>query len=592
MNLVKAQDLAKELSIPELQQYANGSNPEIMPPYVALGALQAKESMQKKMAAMQGAAQGEQPSVKEQVEQKAGLMALQGQQQQQAQQQMTQQMQHRPMPTTENVPQPEPQPQVEPMGMARGGLTRLPVNFNFRQGGIIGYAGPEGSLVGKKPLDEDAQIALQEAQRTGDREAMMLTIRKLAAAGYDVATLIPRGVMGATESVVRGVADSRLGRAFGLDAIPKLPESAYGGDRTSMTPMMDRVNREEEAGQNPAEPQMPQSAPMAGPQAAPPTGLPAAMPQPQAMPKPQMQPQAGPQGMPQVKPPAAPQMPFAPQAPIAPEAPVVSDQDKLIAEEIARRKAFGVEGEAGAGAESRMADRRKRFEETRPTGLDDLIRVFGQAGQYKGLSGMGPAYTANEDSKRAARSKFEAEMETQQSGIEDKRRTEGVGRAAGIGTGLAGLREMQQKEKESTSRNVTLLEQYRIQAAAQNRPGEVERLLARYTELKLKDPAAAEEMMKNIMQIKTGLPGGKGTMTRDQAIDNVGKLLTDPVLQSRMQKEAAAALGKKDITVSEMQEYFVQKAMGGGSSGIGGTDTTKPTAGTRLKFDAQGNQIK
>jgi hypothetical protein len=86
MNLVKAQDLAKELSIADLQKYANGSNPEIMPPYIALGALQAKESMAKKMQSMQGAAQGEQPSVKEQLEQKAGLMALQGQQQQQAQQ--------------------------------------------------------------------------------------------------------------------------------------------------------------------------------------------------------------------------------------------------------------------------------------------------------------------------------------------------------------------------------------------------------------------------------------------------------------------------------------------------------------------------
>jgi hypothetical protein len=539
MNLVKAQDLAKELSIPELQQYANGSNPEVMPPYVALGALQAKESMQKKMAAMQGAAQGEQPSVKEQVEQKAGLMALQGQQQQQAQQQMTQQMQQRPMPTTENVPQPEPQPQVETMGMARGGLTRLPVNFNFRQGGIIGYAGPEGSAV------EDPEIV------AANEASMRMTGRPL------------------TEEQV-----ARLSAKLTRDRSERAAGEA-AAQRGDMYPpaMMPQAAPKQAA-------PMPQAAPAA--MGNPMPGLPAAMPQ---APKPQaMQPQ----GMPQ----AAPQMPVAPQAPVAPEAPVVSDQDKLIAEEAARRKAFGVEGEAGAGAESRMADRRKRFEETRPTGLDDLIRVFGQAGQYKGLSGMGPAYTANEDSKRAARSKFEADMETQQSGIEDKRRTEGVGRAAGIGTGLAGLREMQQKEKESTSRNVTLLEQSRIQAAAQNRPGETERLLARYTELKLKDPAAAEEMMKNIMQIKTGLPGGKGTMTRDQAIDNVGKLLTDPVLQSQMKKEAAAALGKKDITVSEMQEYFVQKAMGGGSSGIGGTDTTKPTAGTRLKFDAQGNQIK
>ena len=138
-------------------------------------------------------------------------------------------------------------------------------------GGIVGYAGPEGSVVGKKPLDADAQAALQEAQRTGDRNAMMMTIKKLAAAGYDVATLIPRGLMGATESVVRGVADSRVGRALGLDAIPKLPESAYGGDRTSITPMMDRVKREEQAANQPPRPASvseAQATAAAGPQAA------------------------------------------------------------------------------------------------------------------------------------------------------------------------------------------------------------------------------------------------------------------------------------------------------------------------------------
>lgn len=128
-------------------------------------------------------------------------------------------------------------------------------------GGIVHF--DDGGPTGKKPLDEQAQLALQEAQRTGDRNAMMMTIKKLAAAGYDVATLIPRGVMGAAESVVRGVADSRLGRALGLDAIPKLPESAYGGDRTSMTPMMDKIRREEAAANTP-----PQAAP-AGPPVSP-----------------------------------------------------------------------------------------------------------------------------------------------------------------------------------------------------------------------------------------------------------------------------------------------------------------------------------
>ncbi len=139
MNLVKAQELAKDLSIQELQRYANGAAPDMIPPWLATGELQAKMARQQKMAAMQGAAQGPQQSVKEQVEQKAGLMALQAQQQQQAQQQMMQQAQGQPMPTPAGVPQPQAQPQEQPTMMARGGLASAPVSFNFQRGGIVAF---------------------------------------------------------------------------------------------------------------------------------------------------------------------------------------------------------------------------------------------------------------------------------------------------------------------------------------------------------------------------------------------------------------------------------------------------------------------
>jgi hypothetical protein len=559
MNLVKAQELAKELSIPELQQYANGSNPEMMPPYIALGALQAKESMQKKMAAMQGAAQGEQPSVKEQVEQKAGLMALQGQQQQQAQQQMMEQMQNRPMPAPEGIPQPNPQPQEVPMGMARGGLTRLPVNFNFKDGGIIGYAGPEGSLVGNEldAANAERQAALAELRKFGSLQKMQNPEAfAQAESAYQQADAQYKQLKASYEKEMSATPAGRP--AFNVGDIGAASQQ-LGVQAPQQAPQM---------------PQMPQMPPQAAPQApqamgAPPAGLPAAMPKP--------------------PPPMAAPMPQQPAPPVIeqPEVPQQSDQDRLIAEEMERRKAFGVEGEAGAGAESRMGERRKRFEETQPSGLDDLIRVFGQAGQYKGLSGMGPAYTANEDRKRAARAKFETGMEEQQSAIEEKRRAEGVGRATGIGTGLAGLREMQQKSEDSAARNLTLLEQSRIQAAAQNRPGETERLMAEYSRLKQTDPAAAEQFMQSIMQIKSGLPGGKGQMTRTQALDKVTKQMDNIVNMSQMKKEASAALNKKEPTFSEIQEYFIQQAMGGSEN-----RATEPTAGTRLKFDAQGNQIK
>jgi hypothetical protein len=463
-------------------------------------------------------------------------------------------MQQRQMPTTENVPQPEPQ--AQPVGMAKGGLTRLPVNFNFKQGGIIGYAGPEGSLVGDEldAANAERRAALAELRKFGSLQKMQNPEAfAQAESAYQQADAQYKQLKASYEKEMSATPAGRP--AFNV------------GDIGAASQQLG-VQAPQQA------PQMPQMPPQAAPQAppamgAPPAGLPAAMPKP--------------------PPPMAAPMPQQPAPPVIeqPEVPQQSDQDRLIAEEMERRKAFGVEGEAGAGAESRMGERRKRFEETQPSGLDDLIRVFGQAGQYKGLSGMGPAYTANEDRKRAARAKFETGMEEQQSAIEEKRRAEGVGRATGIGTGLAGLREMQQKSEDSAARNLTLLEQSRIQAAAQNRPGETERLMAEYSRLKQTDPAAAEQFMQSIMQIKSGLPGGKGQMTRTQALDKVTKQMDNIVNMSQMKKEASAALNKKEPTFSEIQEHFIKQAMGGAE-----TKATEPTDGTRLKFDAQGNQIK
>ena len=81
MNLVKAQEYAQSLPLAELKKYADGLNPSMIPPWLATGEMQAKMKRAEMANALQGAAQGQQPSVKEQVEQKAGLMALQQAQQ-------------------------------------------------------------------------------------------------------------------------------------------------------------------------------------------------------------------------------------------------------------------------------------------------------------------------------------------------------------------------------------------------------------------------------------------------------------------------------------------------------------------------------
>ena len=154
MNLVQVQEHLKDIPVPLLQQYANGQNP-MVPAYMAVGEMKRREVMGQRQQMAQQAAQGPMPTVKEQVEQKAGLMALQAQQQKQAQQQMMQQAQAQPQPIPQGVPSPQQQPQEQPE-FAYGGIARLPVRndmYDFASGGIIAFDGENGSYVPE--TDED-----------------------------------------------------------------------------------------------------------------------------------------------------------------------------------------------------------------------------------------------------------------------------------------------------------------------------------------------------------------------------------------------------------------------------------------------------
>ena len=91
MNLVQIQEDLKGVPIQALQAYMNGSNPDV-PPFLAAGEMQRRQAMMQRQEMKQGAEQGSNPSVKEQLEQAAGLMALQQERSQQAQQQMMQQL--------------------------------------------------------------------------------------------------------------------------------------------------------------------------------------------------------------------------------------------------------------------------------------------------------------------------------------------------------------------------------------------------------------------------------------------------------------------------------------------------------------------
>lgn len=392
MNLVKAQAIANDLSPQMLKKYADGFDPRIIPPWLAAGTLQSKMDANERLKNMMGGAQGEQPSVKEQIEQRAGLMAANNmqQQQQQAQQQMA--MGQRPGPAPAGIPQPEDQPEAPTM-MASGGLASVPVEFAFKPGGIVGYS--KGGEV--------------DAARAEAKQA----IANLRSYGTLKMRSDPQGYKDAEAAAAQ--ARARLQAA----------EAAYaqemGGANRAATNVRDigtvpeLVQPEEPAAQpvaqRPASVSEARATAAAGPQAAvPPARVERPAPRPDA-PRPAAQvAQTAQTGLPA----AANRSPYFAQADADIARPIAAPTTAGV---LAEQRALSPQAMQEETMRQRYEERKARadqeraaFDKTRPSGLDDLIRVFGQAGQYKGLSGLAPAYTANQQQKRAEELALEKRM--------------------------------------------------------------------------------------------------------------------------------------------------------------------------------------
>lgn len=186
MNIIKVQQTFKRLPDEKVAEYVRDP---------ALGFIALMELNERKKERDSFQAQSQQPDVplSETIPQELGIMDGAA-----------------PSAPPPTMPAIQPQPmQQEPVGMYGGGIVA------FSKGGEA-----------------------EEEQRKKDREQIMGGLESLGAAAKDVATLIPRGLAGAAESVI-----TRPLRALGVD-IPYLPEGFYGGDRSSMTPYYDQLRRE------------------------------------------------------------------------------------------------------------------------------------------------------------------------------------------------------------------------------------------------------------------------------------------------------------------------------------------------------------
>lgn len=191
----------------------------------------AARQMQMQMAQQQ-AAQGQPPTIKDQREQEVLGLTKQELAQQQS----------------KTLMQKQQQQQANMQRLMQSGVAGLPAPNMARMagGGIVAFAGEDGSFVegeDKKPLDAEARQEIARAQMKGDREALLNVLRKLGAAGYDVATVIPRGIAGAIDTAL-----VRPARAITGMEIPYLGSVI---DTDTPTPAMDELRRREAAAKTP-----------------------------------------------------------------------------------------------------------------------------------------------------------------------------------------------------------------------------------------------------------------------------------------------------------------------------------------------------
>jgi hypothetical protein len=177
MNLIQIQDKLKSLpNDPRVMQlltgYANGQNPQV-PPYLALGELN-RRKVENERKQMEQAGQPPGGTVKDQIAQQTGVMALQQGQQQQAMQRMMQQGMQGGAPAPQGTPQ--PQPQV--MAAAAGGLASL--RPGYRSGGVIAFQ-EAGSVDKAVEDDDDDDDEKSTGEYSTDTKAMLAQLMQEAA---------------------------------------------------------------------------------------------------------------------------------------------------------------------------------------------------------------------------------------------------------------------------------------------------------------------------------------------------------------------------------------------------------------------------
>ena len=170
-NLVKIQEDLKNVPLQAVMSYVDGRNP-MVPPYLALTELNRRKQVQQSAAAQQQP----QGTIKDQIQQQAGLMALQAGRQQAAQQNMAQNMAAVPQPGAASAgPVQAAAPVVK---AAEGGLMRVPMRSDmfkansYAGGGIVAFSGGGDTMGGFSYEDNSDMVPTVPDSDLSDEEKL------------------------------------------------------------------------------------------------------------------------------------------------------------------------------------------------------------------------------------------------------------------------------------------------------------------------------------------------------------------------------------------------------------------------------------
>jgi hypothetical protein len=291
-------------------------------------------------------------------------------------------------------------------------------------------------------------------------------------------------------------------------------------------------------------------------------GLPSAVP-PQAA-KPPAVPQNVNPNATKVKPNMPPAAPAAP-APDSMEAmyrtslnngPKERTVESLLAEDQDIKKRLGLDEPAGKAKLERIEEMKQQYAATQLSPMDELISMLGKSGQYKGLSGLAPAYTSMAEKKRAADAAQAKMINDLMGGVEDTQRGEKTASATRVGTA-----------REKDIGDTKLFDREKMQSLGSAFTSEAQRKTQERGQ-DLTYNAAMAQVAATAARNNMELTQNQRAMIADKAMDNV-----TAALKANMKLQMA--VGKNPTLMQQLVKAETDRLMGAAG---GGTMAAAPGA--------------